>query len=214
MGACGGNAARKLRTAIEGMQCQVSGFTHLRFEIVEGVGDILVSEHQAYDLNKSAAWESKYNRIRHLFLPIRILVSFSRYGTWFRLATAKPNYGTMIHVLQGLYKIDTGRTEAWRLEQSKLLSGRMRRNCPRYRGSSEKGKGTGPGRRRPGSRSRASAVLSRRAGSVVGLGKRQAQVTAPHLLALRNCTAPRSPGIRRSIGFGGTRCGRGFETWL
>src|SRR5262249_53936959 len=143
-----------------------------------------------------------------------------RYGSWFRLATAKPSYGTMIHVLQGIYRIDTVRIEAWRLEKSKLLSGRdivkMRRNCPRYRGSSEKGKGTGPqfGRRRPGGRSRASAVLSRRAGSVVGLGKRQAQVTAPHLLALRNCTAPRSPGIRRSIGLGGTRCGRGFETWL
>src|SRR5262245_35382189 len=28
----------------------------------------------------------------------------------------------------------------------------MRRNCPRYRGPSEKGKGTGPGRRRPGGR--------------------------------------------------------------
>src|SRR5262245_51367412 len=102
----------------------------------------------------------------------------------------------MIHVLQGFYRIDTVRIEAWRLEQSKLLSGRDicedAKKLPTVSGSSEKGKGTGPGRRRPGSRSRASAVLSRRAGSVVGLGKRRAQVTAPHLLALRNCTAPRS----------------------
>src|SRR5262249_15282060 len=103
------------RHAIEGMQCQVSGFTHLRFEIVEGVGDILVSEHQAYDLNKSAAWESKYNRIRHLFLPIRNLVP---------LGDREANYGTMIHVLQVIYRIDTVRIEAWRLEQSKALSGR------------------------------------------------------------------------------------------
>jgi flavin-dependent dehydrogenase len=39
------------------------------------------------------------------------------------LATAKPNYGTMIHVLQGIYRIDTVRIETWRAEQSKLLSG-------------------------------------------------------------------------------------------
>ena len=30
----------------------------------------------------------------------------------------------MIHVLQDIYRIDTVRIEAWRLEQSKLLSGR------------------------------------------------------------------------------------------
>src|SRR5262245_27235130 len=59
------------RYAIERMQRQVSWFAHLRFQITESVGDILVSEHQSYDLNKSAAWESQYNRIRHLFLLIR-----------------------------------------------------------------------------------------------------------------------------------------------
>src|SRR6202043_4139562 len=57
------------RHAIERMQCQVSGLAHLRFEVPEGVGDVFMSEHQPPNLNKSAAWKSKYDRVRHGFSP-------------------------------------------------------------------------------------------------------------------------------------------------
>jgi hypothetical protein len=70
-GAClvhGEIAVLEDRHAIEGMQRQVSWFAHLRFEVAEGVGDILVGKHHPHDLNKGAAWKSKYNRIRHFFL--------------------------------------------------------------------------------------------------------------------------------------------------
>src|SRR5262245_50516957 len=71
-GAClvhGEIAVLENRHAIERVQRQVSWFAHLRFEVAESVRDILMSDHQPYDLNKCAARESKYNRIRHLLLP-------------------------------------------------------------------------------------------------------------------------------------------------
>ena len=53
------------RHAVEGMQCEVSWFAHLRFEIPEGVGDLFMREHQPHDLNKSAAWKPEYDRVSH-----------------------------------------------------------------------------------------------------------------------------------------------------
>src|SRR5262249_56990512 len=58
------------------------------------------------------------------------------------------------------------------------------------------------------------AVLWGGTGRVGGLGKRRAEVAASHLLALRYRVAPRPPGVRRSLGLGGARRRRRFETWL
>src|SRR5262249_12244754 len=91
------------RYAIERMQRQVSWFAHLRFEVAESVGDILVGEHQSHDLNKSAARESKYNRIRHRILLISPLCPGPDYN--------QSIYGILIQVLQWNYVADTVRRE-------------------------------------------------------------------------------------------------------
>jgi hypothetical protein len=66
------------RHAIERMQRKVSGPAHLRFEVPEGVRDILMGKHQPHDLNKGAARKSQYDRIRHgLFLPVSAPLVFA-----------------------------------------------------------------------------------------------------------------------------------------
>jgi hypothetical protein len=53
------------RNAIEWMQREMGGRTHLGFEIAECIGNLFMGEHQPRDMNEGAARESEYDDIRH-----------------------------------------------------------------------------------------------------------------------------------------------------
>src|SRR5262245_43396892 len=51
--------------AVKRMQRQMLRLAHHRFKIVEGVGHVLVREHEPYDVHKGASWKTKDDRVGH-----------------------------------------------------------------------------------------------------------------------------------------------------
>ena len=55
--------------AVEGMQRQMAWLAHLRLQIMERVGHLLMREDEPHNVDESAARKAVYNEIRHAAPP-------------------------------------------------------------------------------------------------------------------------------------------------